>query len=179
MTKKHIGQGVGGGPKPIPLEKRFWSKVKKTKSCWLWTASTNIQGYGKIGIGYRGQGFVAAHRLSWEIHNGPIPKGMCVLHKCDNPLCVNPSHLWLGTNTDNLKDMAKKRRSCIGEKNARAKLTQKQVDKIRTLYKKPINGISNRFGRNHRKIFMKNLAEMFHVSVPTIHLIITNKHWTI
>lgn len=94
------------------LEQRFWAKVDKTDDCWLWSGSkSGLYGHGEIGRGRRTEGKVKTHRLSWELHNGSIPKGMHVLHKCDNGLCVNPDHLFLGTQKDNMVDMAKKGRN--------------------------------------------------------------------
>lgn len=88
--------------------KRFWNKVKKTDYCWLWTAYTNSDGYGQFW--FRGT-MGKAHRFSWILHNGEIPKGVCVLHiECDNPPCVNPDHLELGTDADNMQDCLKKGR---------------------------------------------------------------------
>ncbi len=77
-----------------------------------------------------------AHRFSWELHNGPIPKGFCVLHRCDNPPCVRPDHLFLGTHLENIRDMVKKNRGYDrhGEKNPRAKLTERKVIEIRRRY---------------------------------------------
>lgn len=97
--------------KLIPIEDRFWSKVNKTPTCWLWIGATCNFGYGKIGIGGRkNRKLKDSHRLSWEIHNGIIPLGLCVLHKCDVPSCVNPAHLFLGTKKDNAADAVQKGR---------------------------------------------------------------------
>ena len=89
----------------------FWAKVEKTgeDSCWKWKGFKNKQGYGRMGVGP--SQCVNAHRVSWTIHNGPIPKGMFVCHQCDNPECTNPKHLFVGTRQDNTNDMMIKKRS--------------------------------------------------------------------
>lgn len=94
------------GPSPIPLAERFWGRVNKTETCWLWTGGTTTNGYGRIYL-IRGGSWkaVSAHRLSYELAFGRIPDGLCVLHHCDNPPCVNPAHLYAGTMTDNNRDM--------------------------------------------------------------------------
>ena len=89
--------------------KRFWDKVEKTDGCWMWTASTFNDGYGKFKFEGKNR---RAHRMSWIIENGEIPEGMLVMHSCDNPLCVNPSHLSLGTPKENTRDMVNKNRHC-------------------------------------------------------------------
>ena len=113
-------------------DERFWNKVDKSGECWLWTASTLGKGYGQF---WDGNKRVTAHRFSWVLHNGPIPEGLHVLHHCDVPVCVNPEHLWLGTNADNVHDcMAKGRTSKVrakGEQSGSALLTQNDVLIIR------------------------------------------------
>lgn len=95
-----------------PLAERFWLRVKKTEcGCWLWTGSKARCGYGTIGLGRRGDGTAYAHRVSYELHVGPIPGGMLALHKCDVRTCVNPAHLFLGTKRDNTQDMMRKGRA--------------------------------------------------------------------
>ena len=86
------------------LEEFFWARVVKSDNCWEWTGKKQSSGHGQV-ILHRGAKQLGAHRVSWEIHNGSIPKGMYVCHKCDNPSCMNPDHLFIGTNLDNIKDM--------------------------------------------------------------------------
>ena len=98
------------------VKERFEKKfvVDAESGCWLWTASKFPNGYGQIGIGGRNR---YAHRVSHELYVGPIPDGMLVCHTCDIPLCVNPSHLWLGTHADNMSDRNKKGRQAAGNKH--------------------------------------------------------------
>lgn len=89
----------------LSAEERFWAKVTKTAGCWLWTGCV-VRRYGQFGVS---PGVSArAHRFSYELAYGPIPEGMFVCHKCDTPLCVNPTHLFLGTNSDNQLDAVQK-----------------------------------------------------------------------
>jgi hypothetical protein len=104
-------------------------KVNQTATCWLWTGAVNDKGYGWVSR-TRALGPTRAHRFSWEIHRGQIPKGKCVLHKCDVPLCVNPDHLFLGTRKDNTRDMMRKGRCINGERASWSKLTEKEVREI-------------------------------------------------
>lgn len=92
-----------------PVAERYARAVVKREGCWGWSGATT-SGYGVLTRGRRGEGFVLAHRLSWELHRGPIPDGLFVLHKCDVPECSNPDHLFLGTQTDNMSDCRKKGR---------------------------------------------------------------------
>ena len=110
------------------LTLRFWSKVQKAgkDECWLWTASVAGKGYGQIKLPQTRRQMYA-HRLSYELHNGPVPEGMMVLHKCDTPRCVNPSHLFLGMGADNLADMASKKRHLYGERNTEHRLKEATV----------------------------------------------------
>lgn len=139
---------------------RFYEKLSFGLSdCWFWIAHINEHGYGKMSD-------VLAHRTSWIIHKGEIPIGMQVLHKCDVRSCVNPDHLFIGNQNDNMKDMAKKNRGknrINGELNLQHKLTESDVLEIRELYKSLKDE--------------KKLAEKFNVNRTTIYKIIKRQTW--
>lgn len=149
---------------------RFWNKVSKTDGCWFWTASCGRFGYGQLVARFEGgQRRWLAHRLSWVIHFGEIPfgagyHGTCVLHKCDNPKCVRPDHLFLGSSADNARDMVAKGRfkpPCPhGADSPSAKLTAKQVLDIRLDSRKRIE-----------------LAKIYHVHYNTIAQIKRGEKW--
>jgi hypothetical protein len=127
----------------MDVKQRFWSKVRKTETCWLWTAARNEWGYGL----FRFEGKLRlAHRVIWTLECGPIPTGICVLHRCDTPACVRRDHLFLGTNKDNAEDMMRKGRgrtrvvpqrrlvTLCGSSNPISKLTDEQAEEIRRTY---------------------------------------------
>jgi DNA-binding XRE family transcriptional regulator len=111
---------VKPGPRPKPIADRFWPKVNKIGPvpphcpslgpCWIWTGSKTSHGYGDIGSGGKHGRNLRAHRVAYELAHGPIPEGMCVLHRCDNPPCVRADHLFLGTMAMNSADMVTKGR---------------------------------------------------------------------
>lgn len=147
-------------PKRTP-EERFWFYVEKGPDCWGWTGHTS-SGYGVV-TGHRGQ--VKAHRFSYELHCGPIPDGLHVLHECDNPPCCNPAHLFLGTQIDNVADMIAKGRNSratgsVGTKHGMAKLTD---DAVRTI--RATSGPA------------RKLAVKFNVSESTIYMIRGGHIW--
>lgn len=122
---------------PRPISERFWDKVEKTDTCWVWTAGKLWSGYGVISDAMGPvRKSIKAHRASWELHYGRIPEGMQVCHSCDNPPCVRPDHLFLGTAKDNVQDCISKsrRRLPIGIKHKMHKLTPKAVKEIRERY---------------------------------------------
>ena len=111
---------------------RFWNKVgiAGPGACWHWNATRDPCNYGRFRLEGRNEG---AHRLAWVLANGPIPEGKHILHSCDHPWCVNPSHLWLGNHKENMADMASKgrRNPASGERHPDAKLSESQVVEIR------------------------------------------------
>lgn len=162
------------GPRPRKLksvDERFWSKVNKAESgCWNWTRNPGSSGYAHIGL--PGGRHVGVHRYSWELHNGPIPDGLWVLHRCDNRICVNPDHLFLGTPQDNALDMVAKgrnlpsviaSRSRPGVLNAKAKLNDQKVVEIRRL--------------RSRGLVYREIAEIYDVALETIIAVVNGKTW--
>jgi HNH endonuclease len=123
------------------VEERFWRFVAKSDGCWLWTGkSVNTKGYGQLGaLGGKGTKGITAHRLSYTIHKGEIPEGMVVMHSCDNPACVNPDHLSVGTQSQNILEAIAKGRKVLpklphpsGADHPFSKLTEENVREIRS-----------------------------------------------
>lgn len=114
-------------------EERFWLKVNKTDTCWLWTGFLNHDGYGRVGPRKGVHTGMRAHRWAWESVNGPIPAGMELMHTCDVRACVRVDHLRLGTHSENMADCFQKGRSTQGERNSHAVLNADQVREIRGL----------------------------------------------
>ena len=169
---------------------RFWSYVLKQSgddACWLWQASCTSAGYGQF---VDKQKHFLAHRIAWQLTHGPVPvgedyHGTCVLHRCDNPRCVRPDHLFLGSNLDNIRDMYAKNRqpkgeemwllSPRGEHVGSSKLNNSEVRAIRALNRE--YGGSG-WGRGYSGgLTRKQLASVYNVGQATISNVILRKRW--
>lgn len=143
----------------------FWSKVdiNLPDECWVWTRGTYTSGYGCVynSITDKVEG---THRTSYQLSHGDIPKGLVVRHKCDNPACVNPSHLETGTDLDNKRDMVERGRSATGSNHSQAKLTEEQVIDIRRIY-------------NAGGVTQKDLGRRYGLHQTTIRNIVTRSTW--
>ena len=152
---------------------RFWGKVDKECSqvfyngsrCWEWIAGRFDDGYGAFSIGGNN---CRAHRVSWTLIHGELPSEKPhILHHCDNRLCVNPSHLWIGTNDDNMKDRNEKGRQARGEAQGLAKLNKEKIAEIRRRY-----GFRGKDGES-----LRTLAEEYGVHSSVISDIVSYKTW--
>lgn len=148
-------------------EQRFWKYVENlaVETCWEWKGGKTSDNYGSF---YFRKKPMKAHRVSFVLHKGEVPKGMCVLHNCDNALCVNPSHLRLGTQLENIEDREKRGRGGdhTGEKAGLAKLTWEKVKRIREL-------------RANSNLTQKEIALRFGVERSAIGRLLNNKTWVI
>lgn len=147
----------------MTLIELFYSYTdKRSNGCWEWRLSRDKDGYGKVQVFGK---YYKAHRVSWELNNGEIPPGLFVCHKCDNPSCVNPNHLFLGTNSENIKDSFLKGRSNQrGANNGAAVLSEKQVIEIRSRYE-------------NERISQRELARQYGITQSAVSTIITGHNW--
>jgi hypothetical protein len=160
------------------LARRFWEKVQRGQpsECWEWTGSRSRDGYGRIRSGGR-DGTLNAHRVAWELTHGPVDDGLQVCHKCDNPPCCNPSHLFVGSKSENAFDALRKGRLRIPVPNfvrtpgvaPGARLTVEQVLEIRAQW--------NAAGARATAIMLGTLAEQYGVSRTAIYYIVTGHSW--
>ena len=142
---------------------RFWSKVSVGRrcDCWIWMGAKHPTGYGNFGIGGNTH---KAHRVAWELAVGSAPAGMCVLHLCDNPSCVNPAHLFLGTHADNMRDMAAKGRASRGKDHGERKATRELALNIRAQY-------------SGKRGDIRRIAEKVNLSEAHVGRIVRNQCW--
>jgi len=161
------------------LAHNFWLHIRvRENGCWEWEGSRGPSGYGSVRVDGRSE---YVHRHAWVLRYGPIPDTLHVLHRCDNPPCINPAHLFLGTNRDNVEDMCRKSRQAkgdrqgsrvhpetraCGEKNGRAKLTRDQVEEIRRDYLS-------------RKSSQREIARRHGISQPTVSEIVNFRNWIV
>ena len=148
----------------MTMRERFESRfVKKSMdTCWEWEGSRNRDGYGGLVVHLGSNKYKTglAHRYSYELYKGKFDEQLLICHSCDNPSCVNPNHLFLGTCKDNLEDMVRKKRSCRGERNSHAKLTECQVIQIRSSHEST-----------------RKLSDAYKVSICTIESVKNKNTW--
>lgn len=166
LTKKFCRRACYNASKPYTPEQRasaFWAKVDKTAgadACWPWVGAITTHGYGCVQTG-NGR-VLGSHKIAYVLSNGPVPDGQQVCHICDNRLCCNPKHFFLGTKLDNARDAVAKDRHARGERNSHAKLTEDQVQEIRAL---------------RGSVTQRELAARYGVDQSTIGSLMTGRSW--
>jgi len=142
-------------------KRRFWARVLKTETCWVWQGAVDKDGYGACS--YVGEPNKKVHQLAYEELVGQIPEGFGVCHTCDNPPCVRPEHLFLGTQADNLADMRAKGRQVRGEQHGMRKLNESDVINIRLL--------------KQERVPQWRIAKWYNITDSAVSNIIRNKRW--
>jgi hypothetical protein len=154
---------------------RFWVKVHKTEGCWLWTGCASRYGF----ISWEGRRNRLAHRVSWELHFGPVPGGLCVLHRCDTPLCVRPDHLFLGTVKDNAEDRNGKQRQARGGRHGRRTrpecTARGERSGLAKLSEESVRGMRERHAAGG--ITFRQLGSLFGITGTHAHRIVTRQVW--
>lgn len=146
------------------LADRLWAKVQKGHpgECWEWTGYANRAGYGQISVGGGSRALMGTHRAAWQVTHGAVPRGLFVCHHCDNPRCCNPSHLFLGTNADNIADAVAK-----GRLKGRPKVTDDQVAALRSKYVRHYAT-----GRGGTRSNARELAAEYGLSVDHVNAVV-------
>jgi hypothetical protein len=141
----------------------FWNNVDKTGSCWTWRGATQKDGYGILTYQRK---FYLAHRLSYLLAHGIVPDGLNICHTCDNPVCVNPDHLFAGTQLDNVRDMINKSRqvNLKGSSHGMAKLTEAQVSAIRAEYVPYV-------------VTSRHLSDKYCITVSSVKSVLQHRQW--
>jgi hypothetical protein len=172
-TKSQAGESLRGaaprkkrGPYKLrPASDRFWPKVDKSGDCWLWLGFIDHAGYGRFRVGGRAGKSERAHRAAWEMTVAPIPAGMELCHHCDNPRCVRPDHMFVGTHAENMADAAAKKRftSPLGELSGRARFKDGDVLEMHRLHAS---------GLGYRRI-----AKLVGTTKSTVYYVLTGRRW--
>jgi hypothetical protein len=155
----------------------FMGYVRKESDCWIWTGSLDHDGYGRFWLNSK---TIQAHRVAYLLFCGEIDTGLWVLHSCDNPPCVKPDHLFLGTHQDNMDDKSMKGRQATGLRNGRYTHPESCVEGVRngrsSLTEKDVLAIRSRYASG--ELVYRELACLFDVSIATVARIINREHWT-
>lgn len=155
----------------VPIHLRFWRFVEKSEGCWVWSGAKDKHGYGNISSG-RGLSPYKAYRLAYEMFNGPIKDGLVIRHKCDNPSCVNPEHLEIGTQKDNVRDMMERGRFNPVVLNNLRRDTALNADQVREIESLKFVGVNGRgIGVTTQEVAIK-----YNVCPDTIRAVKNGKH---